>query len=97
MTTFVRKNIAVCRATFTPAIGTGTPGAATLLLDYKDPSGVHRHESLAMQLASGVWSVEWDTSASGAGTVFWTVYCFGGLQAATQGCFDVEANAANVG
>lgn len=102
MTTFVRKNIAVCKAVFTPTDpalqGITLPGAASLVLHYKDPAGAQRRETLEMQpnMVTGVWTALWDTSASGEGPVHWMVYCFGDLQAAIEGCFDVQANSANV-
>ena len=98
MTTFVRKNIAVCTIKFTAADGTTTqPSAAKVVLSYKDHAGAAQQEVLDITKDStDVWSVEWDTSAAGHGTVFWMAYGFGTLQAAAQGDFHIEANAANV-
>lgn len=98
MPSFVRKNIAVCTVTFTATDGTLTqPSAANLVLNYFDQVGDPHQVTVAMTQATltSPWVGEWDTSASGDGTVFWMVYGFGSLQAADEGSFQVRANAAN--
>lgn len=98
MPSIIRKNIAVCTVTFTAEDGTLTqPSAAFLVLNYKDQTGSPKQVSLPMTQNVGLnsWTADWDTSASGMGTVYWMVYGQGPLQAADQGSFEVRANEAN--
>lgn len=98
MVAFVRKNIVVCTVTFTATDGTVTqPSAANLVLSYKNQAGAVQSSNLPMAYSpiTGAWSVDWDSSATGNGTVFWMAYGYGLLQASAEGSFDVQANAAN--
>jgi hypothetical protein len=51
--------------------------------------------SLSLNEATNIWSVQWDSSAAMDGRVEWCVYSEGGVIAATQGFFTLEANKAN--
>ena len=98
MTIIVRKNIATITAAFAASDGTTTqPSSATAILTYKDQTGASHTDtiSLTYNTIPNTWTGTWDTSASGEGTVFWMVYGYGTLQAADEGCFEVEANPAN--
>ena len=99
MAVFVRQNLAIVTATFTAADGTATqPTTVNAYMAYHDTSGVSRRDTVAMTYNSTTneWSGEWDTSNSGQGSVDWMVLGTGTLQAATQGCFQIEANSANL-
>jgi hypothetical protein len=98
MVAFVRKNIVVCTVTFTALDGTMLqPSSANLVLSYKNQAGAVQSANLPMiyNSVTGAWSVNWYSSATGCGTVFWMAYGYGLLQAAAEGSFDVQANAAN--
>lgn len=98
MPSFVRGNIAVCTVTFTATDGTTTqPSSADLYLNYTDQVGDPHQTAIPMTQvgSSNVWAADWNTQASGEGTVFWAVYGYGSLQAADEGEFQVRANAAN--
>lgn len=94
---FVRKNVLVASATFTPLSGTSSPSSATCVLNFTNTAGVSTQVSLSMTLGAdgATWSVNWDSSAAQAGPVSWLIYSSGSVQAAAQGTFTVLANAAN--
>jgi hypothetical protein len=99
MSIFVRKNVLTIVVAFTAADGTATqPSAANCILNYKDPQGATHTNSipLAFDVTTNQWTGVWDTTASGEGLVNWVAYGYGTLQAATQGCFEIVANAANI-
>jgi hypothetical protein len=99
MSAFVRKNLLVATAVFTAANGNNAlePSSATLVVNYNDISGVNRTTSIAMTFnaASDDWVGTWDTSVAQQGNVEWLIYGVGTLQAAAQGQFQIQANAAN--
>lgn len=96
---FIRGNAITISATFTAADGSATqPSDVTAVVVYKDLSGVTQRTTLTMTqalLGSSTWSVNWDSSAAGSGLVQWAVFGTGSLVAASQGQFNIEANAAN--
>jgi hypothetical protein len=71
---------------------------ANVVLTFNSPTGQGTSVTIAMTYNSttGVWACDWDSSAAGQGTVFWMVWGYGALQAADEGCFQIEANSANV-
>ena len=92
---FVRKNALVCSGTFLAADGSGAqPANAELVVAYPTASGPAT-ETIALTVTNGVWEGVWDSSAAISGRVEWMVHCWNGLVAATQGSFEVIANAAN--
>lgn len=100
MAVFIRKNIVTFSFVFAatdPTLGLTQPGAASVVLTYKDTGGSSHTDiiSLSFSTATNAWSGTWDTSKSGHGTVYWMGYGFGTLQASDQGEFQVEANPAN--
>ena len=95
---FVRKNVLIPTATFTPADGVSTPSGAICVLNFNDLSGVAQQVELVMSATDAtnlVWSCPWDSSAAGPGLVSWLIYSQGSVQAATQGEFTILANLAN--
>lgn len=97
MTEFTRKNVLTFSTLFTPNDGSTTqPGAATTVLVFKGPNGKQTVDlPMTLNLTTGQWAATWDSSACVEGTVSWMVYGYGTLQAATQGEFQINANAAN--
>ncbi len=96
MPSFVRGNALVISATFTPTTGTDQPTSALARLQFVDLNGVKQNVSVPMTEGDdNLWTGTWDTSAAGDGTVSWVVYGTGSLEAAAQGQFQIEANAAN--
>ena len=98
MSEFTRHNTLVLNAKFTALPGdASTPSAAEARLVYRDLAGSEREEVIPLTLdTDGVtWTCTWDSGNSGPGRVEWSARCWGGLQAATQGSFNVKANSAN--
>ena len=96
MGVIVRKNIVTFSLVFTAADGSNTqPSAALVNLSYNDLSGTAHTAEVTLTLTDGAWVGNWDSSASGDGTVYWMAYGYGTLQASTQGLFEVGANPAN--
>lgn len=97
MTEFVRKNVLTFATTFTANDGsTSQPGGANCQLRYKGATGWQDLEiQMTYNPTLNQWSCTWDSSAALEGTVSWMIYGYGTLQAATQGEFQVNANAAN--
>lgn len=98
MPSFIRGNIAVCTTTFTASDGTTTqPSSADLYLSFCDQTGAPKRVTVPMTQVgiTNVWTANWNTQASGEGSVSWAVYGYGALQAADEGVFQVQANAAN--
>lgn len=98
MSTFTRRALLMFTAKFLPLAGeTGTPSAAEVKMSYKDLSGSERQETIPLTLDTDgeTWTCDWDTTNAGAGRVDWAARCWGGLQAAVQGHFNVAANTAN--
>lgn len=92
---FVRKNALVCSGTFAAADGSSAqPANAELVVVYPTATG-SATETIELVVANGVWEGAWDSSAAVSGRVDWMVHCWNGLVAATQGSFEVIANAAN--
>jgi len=96
MNRFVRKNLLTISGTFENASGT-QPTSVTAVLNYCDLSD---HSAVAtinltMDPDSHVWSGTWDSSAVKEGRVEWVVYSSGGVVAAAEGAFSIEANRAN--
>lgn len=97
MAAFIRKNVLVATAVFTAADGSNTqPSSATCIVRYKTAAGP-AETSLDMTFNSGTnnWTANWDSSAALRGVVEWMIYGAGALQAAAQGQFQLDANAAN--
>jgi hypothetical protein len=97
---FVRKNVLVAQAVFTPEDGVSAPSSAFCVVNYCDLTGVDQQVSIPMTSNLGgdlitTWTATWDSSAAREGTVSWVIYSTGALQAATQGQFQVLANQAN--
>jgi hypothetical protein len=96
---FIRKNMLVLTVVFTADDGSLTqPSAANVSLNYPDQNGARHTLNALMDYNSvtSVWEYEWDSSAAGNGTVEWSAWGYGQLQAATQGSFEITANRANV-
>ena len=98
MTVIVRKNAVIFTASFAAADGTTTqPVSAYTELRFKNTSGATTQVSISLTYdsVSNTWSGVWDSSAAAQGLVEWVVYGSGILEAATQGSFQIAANAAN--
>ena len=92
---FVRKNALVCSGVFTAADGSAAqPSNAELVVVYPTATG-SATATIELTVTDGVWEGVWDSSAAISGRVDWMVHCWNGLVAATQGSFEVIANAAN--
>lgn len=99
MTDFIRKNLILLDATFTPVQGVvGAPSSAQIVLVYKNTSGAMVRDILPMTLQNdGVtWRAVWDSSQTIGGVVQWMTYCSGGLVGSDEGSFTINANGANV-
>ena len=104
MTSFVRKNLLTFTGTcFLPGESASTPpskqpSAGVMVLRFKNTSFVWTVVTIALT-ASGspnyTWTGTWDSSACEEGTVSWTMYFSGPVQAAQEGCFFVNANRSN--
>ena len=95
MAKFVRGNAIVCQATFAATDGSGaTPSAAQALLTYTTVAGAQATDTVPMTLSAGKWSGSWDSTVAQACNVDWVIKSSGGLQAATQGTFELIANRA---
>ena len=97
-TPIVRKNTVAISTSFAAADGSATqPSAASCVLSFNNQAGVATTATIALtyNATTKLWTGTWDSSAAGDGTVFWMVYGYGTLQAADEGCFVIEANAAN--
>ena len=96
---FVRKSLIQITATFAPLNGgDAVPASATCELQFQTLAGGSSLEAVTLiyDVASGTWAGHWDSSDAGQCTVNYVVFCAGGVQAATQGQFQIVANAANV-
>lgn len=98
MTKFTRRNEIVCSGTFTAVDGsTAQPSAAEAVLVYTSMSGAKATVVVPLTVgAAAVWSGVWDSSNAAPGLVEWMIHCWGGLVAATEGSFYIEANRANL-
>jgi hypothetical protein len=96
MNRFVRKNLLTISGTFENASGT-QPTSVTAVLHYRDLSDAPATTTINLSLGTdGVtWSGAWDSSAAKEGRVEWMVYSSGGVVAAAEGAFSIEANCAN--
>lgn len=108
-TPIVRKNTVVFSTSFVASNGSTTqPSAANCELSFYTPvqvaslaagatNVIPTTVAIAMMYnaTNGLWVCTWDSSAAGDGTVEWMIYGYGTLQAASEGCFVIEANAAN--
>ena len=98
MADFIRKNLLVCTVTFMDEDGTSIqPSAAVLFVNYRNMLGVQANDTVTMNYddVTNSWSATWDSSRCTHGNVEWMVFGSGALQAATQGQFQIAANAAN--
>ena len=96
---FVRKSLIQITATFAALNGgSAVPTSATCELHFQTLAGASDLTAvlLVYDSESGTWAGHWDSSDAGQCTVDYTVFCSGPLQAATQGQFQVVANASNV-
>jgi hypothetical protein len=100
MTSFVRKSLititAVARVPGQPL--SVQPANGLLVLRYKQAGCCDTSVSIVMTNNGApdyVWSAVWDSSATPGGRVDWVAYFSGGVQAAQEGSFFVEANDAN--
>ncbi len=99
MASFVRKNLLLISGTFVVPgqESTDQPQNVVCQLSFLSLNGVPSTDTINMSFdsATNVWSATWDSSAAQAGTVSWVVFGSGGVQAAAQGQFQLQANAAN--
>ena len=99
MVSFVRKNLLLISGVFdVPGQpDTDQPQSVVCELSFLSLNGTPTTASLNMSFNSetNVWSCLWDSSAARAGSVSWVVFGSGGVQAAAQGQFQLQANAAN--
>lgn len=96
MQKFIRGNDIVCSGKFIPASGTTQPATAVAKLSYKTLAGTPATSSVTLTKdANNIWSGVWDSTAAGDGYVDWVIQCNGGLHAASQGTFYLQANSAN--
>lgn len=93
--TFIRKSLLEITATITPASGSSQPSTVRVQLQFPTLSGTLSTASVSLTNSNGTWTGTWDSSAAGQGTVYWAAYTEGAVQAATQGQFEISANAAN--
>jgi hypothetical protein len=94
---FVRNNELVCSGAFSAADGSGAqPASAELVVVYTDPAGASATEVIPLVETNGVWSGAWSSSNAGPGRVDWSVRCWNGLVAASQGSFELIANRASM-
>ena len=94
MNRFVRKNLLTISGTFENASGT-QPTSVTAVLHYRDLSDTLATTTINLSLVDDSWSGSWDSSAAKEGRVEWMVYSSGGVVAAAEGAFSIEANCAN--
>lgn len=103
MASFVRKNLLVIKAFFNAPEGWSSdtippqPSSAVAVVRYCTLQGSTNETSINLTLGGdGVtWSGTWDSSVAGPGRVDWVVYSSGGVEAASQGSFVIQANSAN--
>jgi len=105
MVSFVRRNLLTLLGQFWSSSAWKNPPSlppqpsnvyATLRYrSYTSGELVTTNLSLSLNEATNIWSVQWDSSAAMDGRVEWCVYSEGGVIAATQGFFTLEANKAN--
>jgi hypothetical protein len=94
---FVRKNALVISGSFIAADGSGTqPANAEVVIVYTSPTGPAT-QTIAMAQTGAIWSASWDSTVAVPCRVDWMAHCWGGLQAASQGSFELIANSANTG
>ena len=94
---FVRNNELVCSGTFSAADGSGAqPANAELIVAYTSPGGLPSVETIPLVVNNGVWAGAWSSSNAGPGRVDWSVRCWNGLVAASQGSFELIANRASM-
>ena len=99
MAVFVRKNLLICTAVFSdPALDGDQPSSVTATLTFTNNSAVQEtdHVTLTYDSATKQWSGSWDSSVCQGGNVDWVIFGTGGLQASSQGSFQITANTANV-
>ena len=95
----VRKNELACVATFTPTDGSSaSPSTARATLVYTNTGGTTQTDivTMALQTDGVTWRGLWDSAQAAPGVVQWMIECGGGLKAAAQGSFYVDANTANL-
>lgn len=95
MPSFVRKNELLISGKFCVEGSDAQPSSATALLSYRGISGRWTTTTINLSSSDGIWSGTWDSSAAQEGPVDWVVYSSGGVIAATQGRFFIDANKAN--
>lgn len=108
MPSFVRKSLITISAQFVPPgwrqwidgveqSPPTQPSAAEVVLSFRNPGGAKVSTTLAMTIGEDglTWTAQWDSSAAGRGLVKWVVFASGGVQAANEGEFYVEANSVN--
>ena len=95
---FVRNNELICSGVFSAVDGdiTAQPANAELIVVYTDPAGASATETIPLVETNGVWAGAWSSGNAGPGRVDWSVRCWNGLVAASQGSFELIANRASM-
>ena len=95
---FVRNNELICSGVFSAVDGDPAiqPANAELIVVYTDPAGASATETIPLVETNGVWAGAWSSSNAGPGRVDWSVRCWNGLVAASQGSFELIANRASM-
>ncbi len=95
---FVRNNELVCSGVFAAVDGDLAiqPANAELVVVYTTPTGDPATEIIPLTENAGIWSGSWSSSNAGPCRVDWSVRCWNGLVAASQGSFELIANRASM-
>lgn len=106
MASFVRKNPITFKCSFfvpgQPA--SVQPTSVSMVLRFKNTNGTPTQVTIALTSSGATptpptpayqWSGQWDSSAAQEGTVYWTAYASGTVQASDQGSFVIDANPSN--
>lgn len=106
MANFVRKNLIIFKSFFfvPDQAKSVQPTSVSMVLRFKNTNGVATQVTIALTSSGATptpptpayeWSGQWDSSAAQEGTVYWTAYASGTVQAAEQGSFVIDANPSN--